>query len=316
MTKIVNFTENQILSDIKFLIKTADVLQTHTGKDYLNLTLADDSGEINAKVWNITENDKRDLIAGKVCVLSGKITSYNGNLQVTIYEITTRVDQDFTGLIKSAPEGKDELLKEFNSFRDQIHDQVYKTIVNELLDEYGQELLTYPAAKRIHHNYQNGLLEHTVSILKLVKTFANQYPQADRELLYAGAILHDLGKVIEYSGVLDTHKTTAGILLGHISIVDGMIAAVANKLDLIDSDNLYSENNHVTLLRHVVLAHHGKLEYGSPVEPMIIEAVLLNKADDLDAEMNTLSQAETKTADNDWTDKIFSEGNRKFYKHN
>lgn len=310
MLKIKDFKENTKLTGQSFLIKTANVLQTRTGKDYLNLTLADNSDEINAKIWNVDEDDKKIFVAGKVCVIDGTVTSYNGHLQISTDMISTDCDQGLEGLVKSAPEDKEALWQTFKSYLDKINNDVYRTIVNDIFDIYGEKFLTYPAAKRIHHNYNNGLLEHTVAILKLVDNFASLYPNADRDLLYAGAILHDMGKVIEYSGVIGTEKTTPGMLLGHISIVDGMIcqSAIKSKID--------NDDENLLLLRHVVLAHHGKLEFGSPVEPQIIEAVLLNKADDLDAEMNTLTQAENKVANHAWTEKVFSEGNRQFFKHN
>ncbi|MGO2969251.1 MAG: HD domain-containing protein, partial [Leuconostoc falkenbergense] len=163
-------------------------------------------------------------------------------------------------------------------------------------------------AKSNHHAFAGGLAFHSLSIAKLAKGVAGQYPQLNQELLIAGALLHDLGKTIELSGPVATQYTLSGNLIGHITLIDEQIVLAARELkfDLQDED--------LILLRHVVLSHHGILEYGSPVRPVVMEAEVLHQLDELDAGIQMMSGVMEKTAEGSFSDRVFGLDNRKFYK--
>lgn len=148
--------------------------------------------------------------------------------------------------------------------------------------------------------------DHVVSMLKLSEAICNLYPTLNRDLLYAGVILHDIGKVIELSGPVGTMYTVEGNLLGHISIMVNEIGQAATELKI--------EGEEVMLLKHLVLSHHGKEEWGSPKKPMIQEAEILHYIDNIDAKMNMLTRALDKTKPGEFTERLFPLDNRSFYK--
>ena len=166
----------------------------------------------------------------------------------------------------------------------------------------------YPAAARIHHNFIGGLATHTAGMLKVALALCNIYPSVNRDYLIAGVLLHDLGKIEELTSPVVTEYTTAGKLLGHISIMDARLLQIGKDLGLEDSEELL-------LLRHMILSHHGQYEYGSPVRPETLEAELLNLIDNIDARVNTIDKALSETKEGEFTQKIFALDNRVFYKH-
>ena len=165
--------------------------------------------------------------------------------------------------------------------------------------------MVYPAASKNHHEYMSGLLYHTVSMLKLAQAICDLYPSLNRDLLFGGVILHDVGKTSELSGPVATKYTTEGKLLGHISIIQAQIKIVANK---------YQINNDIPmLLQHLVLSHHGKYEFGSPVLPLIREAEILTYIDNIDARMNIMDKALEGVLQGEFTPRIFPLEDRALY---
>ena len=175
-----------------------------------------------------------------------------------------------------------------------------------MLKQHREAFLVYPAATKNHHDYVSGLLDHVVSMLRLGKAIAELYPSLNKDLLYAGIILHDVGKVVELSGPVGTVYTPAGNLLGHITIMVNEIAMAAKELGI--------EGEEVVLLQHMVLSHHGKEEWGSPKRPMLKEAEILHYIDNIDAKMNMLNRALSKAEPGEFTERLFPLDNRQFYK--
>ncbi len=176
------------------------------------------------------------------------------------------------------------------------------------MQKHHEAFFTFPAAKTNHHAFAGGLSFHTLSILRLAKSVVEQYEGINAPLLYAGTILHDLGKTEELSGPVSTSYTVAGNLIGHISLVDGEIVAACQTL------KLDSEQEDVLLLRHVVLAHHGMLEYGSPVTPHVLEAEILHRLDEMDASIMMIQGALAHTKPGEFSEKVFGLDKRNFYK--
>lgn len=303
---VKDFTLNTSLNQQTLLIKQADEKETKNHKTYLKMILCDSTGEISGNLWDT--NATEELSAGHIIIVDGKITSYQDQLQIKFEKVIPSTSTDYQALLPTAPENYDQLKNELMTYYSQIDNPVYKLIVKTLLKKHEREFLTYPAAKSVHHNFYHGLLFHTVSMLRQITSYTNQYPQLNRELMYSAAIIHDMGKTIELSGILNTEYTTTGKLLGHISIIDGEINRIAQ------SANIPENNQNLLLLRHMVLSHHGLLEYGSPVEPQLLEAKVLHLIDESDANINTITNQLNQTNSNEWTSKIWSQNNHQFLK--
>ncbi len=295
------------------LLKNVNVRVAKNGKQYLDLTFEDQSGEITGKFWDASTADIERYKAGRVVRLAGKRENYQGSPQVKIGSLRlANADEpnDPNEFVVHAPMKASEMEDELNQVVFEITNQVWNRIVRYLIAKHRDAFFTYPAAKHNHHAFQGGLAYHTLSILRLAHSVVNQYPSINAPLLYAGAILHDLGKVIELSGPVSTQYTVEGNLLGHISIVDGEIVSACNELkfDL--------NNEDVVLLRHMILAHHGLLEYGSPVRPRLLEAEILHQLDELDASIMMVTNAVEKTTPGEFGERLFAMDGRSFYRPN
>ena len=189
-----------------------------------------------------------------------------------------------------------------------IENPVWQRIVRKLYTKYDKEFYSYPAAKTNHHAFETGLAYHTATMVRLADAISEIYPQLNKSLLYAGIMLHDLAKVIELTGPDQTEYTVRGNLLGHIALIDSEITKTVMELGIDDT------KEEVVLLRHVILSHHGLLEYGSPVRPRIMEAEIIHMIDNLDASMMMMSTALALVDKGEMTNKIFAMDNRSFYK--
>ncbi len=292
------------------LIKNADVRLAKNGKKFIAFTFQDTTGTIDGKFWDASEEEINKFEAGKVVALQGKRELYNGNPQVKIIHMRlARPDEpsEPTQYMERAPLKKEEMEEEINQTLFEIINPHWNRIVRFLLNKYQKEFFDFPAAKRNHHAFAGGLAYHTVSMLRLAKAIVKEYPELNPSLLYAGVILHDLGKVIELSGPMSTEYTLVGNLVGHLVLVDEEItkACIALKFDEHEED--------IVVLRHMVLAHHGLLEYGSPVRPRIMEAEILHQIDNLDASMQMMLTSLRQTQPGNYSDRIFGMDNRSFY---
>ncbi|MGX9135879.1 3'-5' exoribonuclease YhaM [Rummeliibacillus sp. JY-2-4R] len=295
--------------DQYLLIKQATKGVTTMGKPFMTLILQDKSGSIEAKLWDTGDEQEKIYQSGGIVRIGGEIHDYRGKLQLRIKTIRP-INQDenisVSELVQSAETPKEELFDQLMAFFFEIKNPNISRITRFLIMENQQALTTYPAATKNHHDYASGLLDHVVSMLKLGKSIADLYPTLNRDLLYAGIILHDIGKVVELSGPISTTYTVTGNMLGHISIMVTEIAIAADKLNI--------EGEEVMLLQHMVLSHHGKEEWGSPKKPMLQEAEMLHYIDNIDAKMNTLKRALNKTKPGEFTERLFPLDNRAFYK--
>lgn len=293
------------------LIKEAAAKTTSAGKPYLALTLADASGEIGGMRWDASPKDIAELQAGKVVSVKGQRETYRDRPQIKIETIRLAGDDephDPLPFVPRAPETTAQLKAGFREFFDLIDEPVWKKIAGHLFSKHGDKLFSYPAAKSNHHAFVGGLAFHTLSILRLARSVEAQYPGINAALLYTGAMLHDLGKTIELSGPIATQYTVMGNLIGHISLLDGEIVQACDEL------GLDPEAPKVILLRHMILSHHGLLEYGSPARPQLLEAEILHQLDELDASIMTIQTALRQTAPGEYTDRLFSLDNRRFYR--
>jgi len=295
--------------DQYLLIKEAKKGVTTVGKPFMSLVLQDRSGDIEAKLWDTNEEHENLYRAQIIVKVGGEIHDYRGKNQLRVKQIRpAREDEGVTisDLLPTSAVPKEQLFEELTQYFFQIQNPNISRITRFLVKKYQDRLIIYPAATKNHHDYASGLIDHVVSMLKLSEAICNLYPTLNRDLLYAGVILHDIGKVIELSGPVGTMYTVEGNLLGHISIMVNEIGQAATELKI--------EGEEVMLLQHLVLAHHGKEEWGSPKKPMIQEAEILHYIDNIDAKMNMLTRALDKTKPGEFTERLFPLDNRSFYK--
>lgn len=289
------------------LINKVEAKYTNDGNLYLDFSLQDISGEINAKLWNAEENDIQRLTPGMTVEISGEVVSYRKDLQVKIRTIEANDTIDIAHFLPSAPIEKELLQDNITSYILGMKDLQIRSLVNKIVNKFAEEYYEYPAATRNHHEYVNGLAHHVSSMLELGEKICELYPVINRDLLYAGIILHDLGKVVELSGNIATEYTPVGKLIGHISIAVNEIELAAHELEIDEETKM--------LIQHLVLSHHGKMEFGSPKLPMIIEAEVLTYIDNLDARMNMMEKALENIEEGNFSARVFSLENRQFYKH-
>ncbi len=308
MTKIKDLKEKDRMT-LNLLIKSNIKGVTQKGAPYLNLVLQDSSGVIDGKFWDVKPEEMAAAETGKVAAVSFEVLEYNHNLQLRVNRVTP-VDQtavDMSEYVMSSARSTRELQKMINGYVSSISSLKYRMLVQGMLDLTGKKFYEYPAASRIHHNYMGGLAEHTLGMAALAEQIISLYPQLNRDLLISGVLIHDMGKTAELGGLVSSDYTTEGKLTGHISICHGWLMEVAREKGL-------DQTEEAVLLRHMVLSHHGKYEFGSPVLPLLQEAEILNMIDNIDARMNTLRTAFETVKPGQWTSKMFALENRQFYK--
>jgi 3'-5' exoribonuclease len=281
----VNELEPNRIITASFLVRSKEVRQKKTGEPYLSLLLGDRTGEVDAKMWdNVAEVadtfDRDDFVKVK-----GLMQVYQNRPQVTIHKLR-RMDAsevDFADYFPSSERDAGEMWTELCGIVAGMENRHLQALLNALLgdEEIAARFRRAPAAKQIHHAYLGGLLEHVLSLCALARMTAPHYPNIDLDLLLAGAILHDIGKINELYYERGFGYTDEGQLLGHITIALRMIADKLSGLaDFPPPLRL--------LVEHMILSHHGHLEFGSPKLPQFPEALLLHYLDDMDSKMECM----------------------------
>ena len=305
------------LSDIKrddrfegyLIVRSAEQRASANGKNYLDMTLADKSGSINAKMWDGTVQPP---LAGSIVKVRATGNEFNGRMQLRVEKIRAAENRDpvdMSALIPCAPRDPNEMLGEVVRAADHIADPDLRRITCELLDRAGDKLLTFPAAKQMHHAERSGLLHHTTTMLRAANAIMSVYPQLNASLLIAGVIVHDLAKIDEMDadtlGLVSDYSVD-GKLIGHIvrGVVNIQLAAEKTK----------ANPGKALLLQHKVLSHHGIPEYGSPLAPKFPEAEVLNTIDTLDARLYEMDEALSRAIPGGFSEKVWGLDNRQLYR--
>ena len=291
---------------LEALITRCDRSKTQKNTPYLSLTLEDKSGVLDAKFWNLTEDMIARYHVGMVVNVKGDIIIHKNALQMRVQHMDEIPDASLNDYVRSAPMSKQEMQEEINQAIDSMQDQALQKVVKEILQESEKDFYEYPAATRNHHNFVGGLAYHSLSMLRLSKQVCILYPWLDLDLLTAGVLLHDVGKIEELTSAVLPEYSQQGNLLGHISMMQSRIDQVAHRFGLQAKES-------ILLLKHMVLSHHGKLEFGSPVLPMIPEAEVLATLDNLDARLYMMKQALESTQTGNFSPRIFALENRMVY---
>lgn len=311
----MNFTpvDNKGLVDGFCLIKSAERKTSSKGDAYLDMTLGDRDGEINAKLWRYSEEAHGVYAFNDIVKIRGTISQYNGADQLRIERIRKALPSDgvrIEDFVQSAAYSGEQMYEELMSIADSFTDKDLKLIVTKILEDNRLKLLYWPAAFRLHHAVRGGLLLHTLSIVRLAEGVCTVYPFVDRELLVSGAILHDIAKLAEFevsdSGIASGYSVQ-GNLLGHLAMGAMTVEKYAEQLGI--------KRETAVLLEHMVLSHHGEPEYGAAVRPMFIEAELLSELDLMDSRVYEMREAVAAAKPEDFTARIWAMDNRKIFNH-
>ena len=282
-----------------FLLARKNLAETKAGKPYLSLTLMDKTGEIEARVWDNALALDRAAEVGDVVVVQAMVKSYQNQVQLTVSGLQRAEKEqvalaDFMPASKRPPEEmRRELVALIASVSDKgLHRLLENLFQGEVLDKFCQA----PAAKKMHHAYIGGLLEHTLSVAGMAEKTASHYSDLDRDLLVCGALVHDVAKIREFSySSLPFTYTDSGRMLGHLVLGVEMVREAGRGIEELSCLRIDS-------LAHLVVSHHGRHEFGAPVLPMTPEAIILHHLDDMDAKMNYIEQLQEKQEEPGWTD--------------
>ncbi len=283
---LANFEEGKLFDGF-FLVLNKQQRTTKTNKPYLNLILGDKTGQLEGRIWELGDpRIAKDFDKGDIVKARGSASRFDDRLQMKIDQLrkANANEVDKADLLPSTTYDVPTLWSQLLAFVDTFTNPDLKLLLATLLADpsIAQAYREAPAAKQLHHAWLGGLLEHVVSLLNLADRVAPHYPMLDRDLLLTGVILHDIGKVRELSWEIGFEYTIEGTLLGHIQM------GIALTEQTIDSLPNFPPKLK-TLVLHMILSHHGKLEFGSPKLPMIPEALVLNFLDDLDAKMQAIA---------------------------
>lgn len=286
MHYIKDFREGEMISDI-YLCKTKQALKTKAGKSYYSLLLQDKTGTVDAKIWELNPGighfEALDFIR-----VEGQVTSFQGAAQLNIRRVRKAQDVEYVpaDYMPVSQYPIEDMYKELLTIAGKVKEPHLRALIEAFFvkdKEFIQSFKSHSAAKSVHHGFVGGLLEHTLSVMKMCEFYTMRYPMLNKDLLLTSALLHDIGKTQELSLFPENDYTDAGQLIGHIVIGVEMIHDKAREIPGFPK---VLENE----LKHCIVAHHGELEYGSPKKPALMEAMALNLADNTDAKMETMTE--------------------------
>lgn len=294
-----------------YIIKALNVKTSSNNKKYLDFTLADKTGEVNAKLWDVKDNYEDLYKTGVLVKVRGNVTSWQNATQLKITRMRLAGEEDkisITDYVPAAPHAPEDMFTELMGHVNGFKKYDLKLLLTAIIDEYKDQLLTAPAAKSNHHAIRSGLLYHLKRMIETGKALCKIYTHIDEDLLVSGIILHDMEKINEMVsddlGIVSEYSRE-GQLLGHIIMGVKKIDATAKRLGIDEELSL--------VLQHLVLSHHYEPEFGSPKKPMLPEGELLHYIDMIDARMYDMELAYRDTDPGDFTQPIWVLDRRRLY---
>ena len=290
------------------LVKAGEQRTSSNGGKFLDMTLCDRSGEVNAKMWDSATPAPEP---GDVVKVRATMQEYNGRAQLRVDKMRPAEERDqvdMSLLVPCAPQSGEEMLERITERVARMQDEELKGVVTRRLEMAGEGLLTFPAAQKMHHAERGGLLHHTTTMLALAEAICGVYPTLDADLLCAGVILHDLCKMSEMKADslgLVSDYTPEGLMLGHLVQGVSDIQRVCDELGVRPELKL--------LLSHMILSHHDTPEFGSPKPPMFPEAEILHEIDLMDARMYEMNSALLGVEPGTFTERVWAL-DRRLYK--
>ncbi len=287
---VKDIREGEQVRDL-FLVAAKALLSSNAGKPYMSLLLRDKTGQVECRVWDRADEIARRFDRDDIVEASGSAIQYQGRIQLKVHDVRKAegAGADLSEFLPVTKKGIDPLWRSLQGLVAAVSDADLRTLLGRVFPdppatETARRFRQAPGGKSMHHDYIGGLLEHTVSVAEICRYLAGHYDGVNADMLVAGALLHDIGKVEElsYEGAFD--YTDEGRLLGHLYMGAEWVAAECAKIAGFPAEK-------TMLLKHMVLSHHGELEYGSPKRPKTIEAILLHFAENMDAKANAFFEA-------------------------
>lgn len=283
-----------------FLCTRKDVRQGRGGDLFVAMLLQDRTGLVRARIFNEAARLAEEFDAGDFVKAHGRTELYNGRTQLVVESIRrVNPDQDAPHGFREgdcmlcAPRPVEEMWGELEQLILHVRDPYVRELLQRTASQHAEKLRIWPAAQAVHHAYRSGFLEHILSVARSALTLGAAYG-ANQDLLAAGALLHDIGKLHELEYDRSTSYTREGNLVGHVTL--GVMMARATMAAIPGFPDVLR-----TQIEHLIVSHHGHKEFGAPVEPMTIEAMILSAADDLDAKINQVRQALAEDGDGEFT---------------
>ncbi|MCL1877864.1 MAG: HD domain-containing protein [Defluviitaleaceae bacterium] len=295
MKYVKNLLEHERVVE-HYLCKKKESRESRAGKTFLSLKLQDKTGQIEAKIWEMT-NDIASFEEGDIVKIDGIVGSYLGELQIKITKLRRSREGEYVAsdFIPTTGNDIDEMYGKISAMIKSVKNSHVKTLLENIFRDNSDAFKKSSAAMHMHHAYMGGLLEHTLSVAETCMFLGARYRYVNADVLLAGALLHDIGKIFELSPLPQNEYTDDGQMLGHIIIGVEMVSAEIAKIE-----NFPHEL--ASLIKHCIVAHHGEFEFGSPKIPAIPEAMILHFADNIDAKLTTFAEIYDKdTTPGKWT---------------
>ena len=292
---VKDLSKGLVLNNETFAVKICENLQTKDGKPYYKLVLADKTGEIKAQIWsdNIKNVSKNSLKIGAVMMVDAMVEDYRGVLQLNILKAEKVEENKLNDYMESSDFDLEDLWKDLLKHIDSVKNENIKKFLTDFLNdsEIGPKFKIYPAAEFVHHAFRGGLLEHTVEMLDMTTPLRKYYKEANFDYVVAGIILHDSGKLLELEPVgLVTQRTKEGLLIGHL--------IKSYELLMQKGKGILNEEQMINL-KHIILSHHGYLEFGSPILPSTIEANIVTYVDQMSSKTRIFQKVIRQSQSND-----------------
>jgi 3'-5' exoribonuclease len=302
ITQISSFKEGASIQGF-YLCVEKHLRHTRAGDLYLDLILRDNSGTVPAKIWDKVDEFNEKFSAGNPVAIKGNIESFKDRLQLVIKKINIasvknygRYGFDPSLIVPTSPYNPNKMWKRVVQIIGKMKNPFLKKVVSNIFREHKDKLLIHPASVMMHHNYRSGFLEHILSMAKIAEKLTPLY-KLDQDLVMAGVLLHDIGKLTEISSSLEAEYTDEGNFIGHIVIGRDMVREASGKIK--GFPKILQQQ-----LEHIILSHQGKFEWQSPKQPSFEEALLVHFIDNMDAKMNLMKLAlEEDQQDGKWTDR-------------
>ena len=270
-------------------VKTKSQATAKTGKEYFNIQFSDRTGTIDGRIWDTSSPAIEEFKAGDFVEVEGDVISYNNQLQLKIRRLRIADKSEFNSedyFAKSKYDKKD-MAKELDSFIEEVENTNFKKLLKSFFVDdkvFRDKFLSHQGAKTVHHSFVSGLVEHTLSTTRLAKAIAKNYDDINVDLVITTALLHDIAKLDEIASYPDNEYTDEGYLIGHIVMAYGTIK---NRIEKLGGFSKIEEDE----LLHCILSHHGSAEFGSPKQPMLMEAYIVSQADNTDAKIEIMRES-------------------------
>ena len=294
------------ITTIVLVVMSATARETKAKKPYLQLELYDGTDTIQGNYWDWTSGKIPDK--NTILDVTAQVTEYQGVKQLNIKGMSINTDRHISEFEPSSGVNMSEVYNEAYALSSDIKDDFLRDLTLALLEQLSSRWLTVPGAKGIHHAFVGGTLVHSLSVAKIAKAISRCVPDSNDDLCFVGGLLHDLGKLYTYKlNGISIDMTDEGMMYEHVFMGAEFIGNFAENNGMVD--NMFNEQK-LALLRHIILSHHGIMEYGAAVPPACIEAHIVHRADGVDASVQQITEQSRKLGDVMWTDRIWGLNNR------